>query len=135
MGFFDAALFDGKTFGGWTTASGGPVGEGWEVTPAGEIHCLGKNKGDLVTVRDYLDFDLSFEWKIALSANGGVKYRWGKYGGQRIGIEYQLLDDPQNRDGGKHATASVYDLIPPDPRVRARPTGEWNRSRVLARGP
>lgn len=135
MGFFDAALFDGKTFGGWTTASGRPVGEGWEVTPAGEIHCLGQNKGDLVTARDYLSFELNFEWKLAPNANGGVKYRWGKYGGQQIGIEYQLLDDPQGRDGGKHATASVYDLIAPDPRLRAKPALEWNRSRILARGP
>ena len=131
----ETPLFDGKTFAGWTTTGGKPVGMGWEITPAGEIHCLGQRKGDIVTEREFLNIELSFEWCIVAKANSGLKYRWGRYGNQSIGIEYQMLDDPEGKDGGIHATASIYDLIPPDPRVRMRPVGEWNQSRIRARGP
>lgn len=126
-------LFDGKTLAGWTTAGGTPITAGWEVSE-GTIHRAGKG-GDIVTEKDYASFDLSFEWKLAPGANSGLKYHFGTYGTQQIGIEYQLIDTGKPGDNlGKHGVGGFYDLIAPHPGVFPKPVGQWNLSRVVADG-
>ena len=49
--------------------------------------------GDIVTEREYRDFELRFEWKNVAGGNSGVKYRVRKFGGQTLGCEYQIIDD------------------------------------------
>ncbi|MEZ5301143.1 MAG: family 16 glycoside hydrolase [Verrucomicrobiales bacterium] len=79
---------------------------------------------------------MTFEWKIAVSANSGVKYRFGDYGGKQIGPEYQLLDDAKWKYSAdsKNSTASLYDVIPPAADKKTKPVGEWNASRIVAKG-
>ncbi len=129
-------LFDGSTSNGWRgfklpgfPAQGWSVEEGWL-----KVHAHGHG-GDLITVDQFDDFDLRFEWRVTPGANSGVKYfitedRPGKSG---LGHEYQLIDDERHLDalrGPKWQTAALYDLFPAHDRP-VRPAGEVNQSRIL----
>ena len=53
-----------------------------------------------------------------------------------IGFEYQLPDNvlnPDGRVGPSHQAGALYDMFPPSRDV-TRPVGEWNHSRLVARG-
>jgi hypothetical protein len=126
------SLFDGKTLTGWTLTSGKPIAMGWEVAD-GTIHRAARG-GDIVTEKQYHDFILEFEFKVAPKTNSGVKYRWGRYGNQRIGIEYQVADATASDTKGKHGIGSLYDLFAPSPNGKSRPTGEWNTAKIIAQG-
>lgn len=129
-------LFDGKSLAGWTTSAGKAIESGWEIKD-GALHRHGKG-GDIVSAREFLDFELEFEWRVAPEANSGLKYRVADYSpvGKNIGVEYQLLDDSSHADGksGMTATASIYALVPSSPAKKLQPVGEWNRGKVVAVG-
>jgi hypothetical protein len=130
------SLFDGKSLDGWTGRNGRPVTAGWKVEE-GAIHRAGAG-GDLLSAKEYLNFELEFEWKVAPGANSGLKYRVTEYApvGRHVGLEYQVLDDKGHDNGrnAKTAAGSLYDLIPPAGAKQLNPAGEWNRSKVVARG-
>ncbi len=122
------SLFDGKTLKGWTADKTDTI-ENWEVQD-GCIHWTGKG-ANLNSTQDFLNFELEFEWKVAPGTNSGLKYRYS--GG--IGPEYQILDDEGGHAGGKEkgVTASLYEIKAPTGKV-LKPVGEFNQSRVVARG-
>jgi hypothetical protein len=129
-------IFDGKSLDNWSLQNGKPVPSGWEVLD-GTIHRKpGKNRvGHIVTRREYGDFDLSFEWKIATGGNSGLKYRVRKYGRKLLGCEYQIHDRGRPADGpGNKQTGALYDLFEPDPKRQINPSGEFNASRIVVRG-
>jgi hypothetical protein len=127
-------LFDGKTLDGWESATGGKPGEGWKVEN-GCIHRSGKS-GDLLSKGEYEDFTLEFEWKISAGGNSGVKYRVRKSPGGWLGPEYQVLDDAKHPNGKVADTSagSLYEVVAPAKDKVALPAGEWNRSKVIAKG-
>ena len=129
-------LFDGKSFDGWTTREHQPVTKGWKVEDAA-IHRAGSG-GDIFTTDEFLNFELEFDWKLAPGSNSGLKYRVADYSpaGKAIGLEYQMLDDKGHADGKKPKTSagSLYDLVPPSSDKTVKPVGEWNQSRIVARG-
>ncbi len=90
--------------------------------------------GDIVTEREYGDFDLQFEWKIAKGGNSGVKYRVRKYDGRMLGCEYQIIDDEDYGSGSKQSTGSLYAVYEPDSAKYLNPPGEYNRSRIVVMG-
>jgi len=64
-------LFDGKTMRGWAAVAS----DAWTV----EDGCLKAVprpvlREDLLTLGEFGDFELAFEWKVAPAANSGVKY-------------------------------------------------------------
>jgi arylsulfatase A-like enzyme len=126
-------LFDGKTLDNWTSQNGKPVGPGWEVVDEA-IH-LSRAKGragHIITKREYGDFDLSFEWKIAKGGNSGLKYRVRKYGGQTLGLEYQILGKSGT---GKGSTGSLYALFAPHAEnTILKPDDEFNLGRIVVLG-
>jgi hypothetical protein len=128
------SLFDGKTLDGWTSPTGGKPGAGWKVED-GCIHREAKG-GDLISEQEYGDFELEFEWKISSKGNSGVKYRLRKSPGGWLGPEYQVLDDAGHPNGKVEDTtaASLYEVVPAAKDKVLKPVGEWNRSRVVARG-
>ncbi len=127
------SLFDGKTFSGWTGLDGARPGPGWTIAD-GELRLDGKG-GNLVSEKEYTDFDLEWEWKLAEGGNNGLKYWVTKVGGKEwLGIEYQMLDDqkhPDSKNGAKRLTASFYDIQAPSVKTKVKPSGEWNLSRVV----
>ena len=121
------------TFAGWAGADGAKPGEGWSIAE-GELRLDGKG-GNLYSEKEYGDFDLEWEWKLAEGGNNGLKYWVTKVGGKEwLGIEYQMIDDsghPDGLRGGSHTTASIYDIKEPVPGKAVKPAGEWNTSKII----
>jgi len=133
-------LFDGRSLAGWHAfgRQSTPQTEGgWEVTD-GCLHLrAGRRGGDLATDRDFGDFELELEWRVAPGANSGIKYRVLETAGASamLGPEYQVLDDERHPDGGKGTTsaASLYALYAPQGKT-LEPAGGFNHTRIVARG-
>lgn len=91
-----------------------------------------KNGGNIITLKQYPDFEFKFEFKIAEKGNSGVKYR----SLDNLGLEYQILDDEKNKDNQnpKNRTASLYQLIAAPDDKPLKPVGEWNTGRIIADG-
>lgn len=149
-------LWDGRTTNGWRSAKGPTFpAKGWaikdgilSVEPSGGAEST--NGGDIITTRDYSDFELSVDFRLTPGANSGIKYfvdpNLLKGEGSAIGLEYQLLDDARHPDAkmgrdGNRTLGSLYDLItarnlsdPDSPGKRINPPGEWNRALLVVRG-
>lgn len=138
-------LFDGTTTAGWRGAQKESFPEtGW-VIENGYLKVLAsggaesKGGGDIVTVDEYGNFDLSFEFMITEGANSGVKYFVTEdyvSTGSAIGLEYQILDDMNHPDAkmgrdGNRTVASLYDLIPAANK-RFNGTGQWNTGHIVS---
>jgi hypothetical protein len=130
-------LFDGKSFDGWRGYKTEAVGAGWKVQDGALTITVGRT-GDLITVAEYGDFELSFEWRIAAGGNSGVLYRvgLGEAAVPRTGPEYQILDNAKAKDTKvmNHLAGSLYDLGPATPPHLPKPVGEWNSARIVIRG-
>ncbi len=122
----------------WTTADGKPAPAGWVAQADGSLH-RAQRGGDIFSVKEYGNFELTFEWKIAEAGNSGVKYLVTSYENKGyLGPEYQLLDDAKHPDGkvGPHRqSGALYDLVGPDAAAKKlNPPGEWNASKIIMRG-
>lgn len=129
-----AWLFDGKTLHGWRNYGKTGTPTGWKVE--GGTLFRESGGGDLISERQFGDFDLRFDWKVGPGANSGVMYRVheGKEPAYFTGPEYQILDDAAHHDGGDPVTsaAALYGLYAPAEQV-VRPAGEWNSARIVLR--
>ena len=65
-----------------------------------------------------------------------MKYRLRKTPSGWIGAEYQVLDDAGHPNGkvADTATGSLYEVIPAAKDKPLNPPGEWNKSKVIAKG-
>ncbi len=131
-------LFDGKTLNGWRGYRMQGLPEtGWEIRD-GLLKTVPHARGrELITVRKFNDFELSWEWRIAPAGNNGVKYFVTEDRPAAPGHEYQMIDDEKNPDGKvgpQRTTASFYDVLAPAADKPTRPAGEWNQSRIIVRG-
>ncbi|MDP0491281.1 MAG: DUF1080 domain-containing protein [Verrucomicrobiota bacterium JB023] len=125
------SLFDGETLTGWTNPKGEPAKEGGWIAKDGVLYRKSL-AGDLLTKERFRDFEFSFEWKISEGGNSGVKYRVRE---DRLGLEYQILDDEKHPDGKKlsRQSAALYDLKATIADKGLKPPGEWNKGRILVR--
>lgn len=141
-------LFDGKTTNGWRGAYQQSFPDSGWVVENGILSVLSsggaesRNGGDIVTVDQYENFDLSFEFMLTEGANSGVKYfvveQKPKPAGSAFGLEFQVLDDAKHPDAkmgknGNRTIASLYDLIPAKEK-QVNPVGQWNQGRILVQG-
>jgi hypothetical protein len=128
------ALFDGKTTTGWRGYRQKTLPDGWQVVD-GALTRVGK-AGDIITVDQFGDFELTLDWKIAPDANSGVFFRvteddeimWHE------APEIQIIDNAYK--GGLKPTQAAganYDLHEPS-RDATKPPGEWNTLRLLVKG-
>ncbi|MCX2572981.1 3-keto-disaccharide hydrolase [Pedobacter sandarakinus] len=136
-------LFDGKTTTGWHTYNKSKVGSAWQVE-SGALHLDPKAKGkdgggDLVTDKEYKDFHLKYEWKIAPKGNSGLIFyvhEEPKYNATySTGLEMQVLDNDGHPDGKitKHRAGDLYDLVKSTSEP-VKPVGEWNKAEVISKG-
>ena len=133
-------LFNGENMDGWRTFKN-RENDSWEVVD-GTLHCKAEEaagkRADLLTVDQYGDFDLSFDWKIAPADNSGVIYRATEEFGAPFfsGPEYQLIDDKgyPNKLTPTQTTGSNYDMHAAPEDKPINPPGEWNTGRIVAKG-
>lgn len=108
---------------------------GWHV--AGGVLSKDGDVDDLVTTRNYANFELELEWKIGKEGNSGIFYRGTREYDHVYwsAPEYQLLDDANTEDGKSPLTAagSDYALYGVPPGV-AKPYDQWNKTRLVVRG-
>lgn len=129
-------LFDGRTTAGWRGYRKQEMPAGWKVEDGALVRAA--EAGDIVTDEQFGDFELSLEWKVAPGGNSGIFYR-ATESAEAIyesAPEMQVLDDARHPDGRSRLTAagSLYALYP-SPAGVVKPAGEWNRARIIARGP
>ncbi len=138
-------IFDGETFNGWRGYNKTGVPAKWTIddksikfngTGGGEAQ--EDDGGDLIFDHKFKNFELSFEWKVAKSANSGVFILAQEVEGLPIWYsspEYQILDNENHPDArmgkdGNRKSASLYDMIPANPQ-NAKPFGEWNTGGIM----
>lgn len=129
------SLFDGKTMAGWRGYRQKSVPAGWAVVD-GAITRVGQG-GDIVTEREFGDFELELEWKVPEAGNSGVFYR-ATESTDRIfenATEMQVLDNIKHPDNKTPLTlaGANYGLYP-SPADAVKPVGQWNQVRIVARG-
>jgi len=143
-------LFNGETMDGWRRIYTDSFPKnGWHI----DRGCLiversdggeSVNGGDLITVKEYGDFELTFEFSITSGANSGIKYFVDELLGDPnsaygFGPEYQIIDD------GVHPifktdkipvgckTGGLYELIEAPDTKKMNPPGQWNAGRIVSK--
>ncbi|WP_229313014.1 3-keto-disaccharide hydrolase [Larkinella terrae] len=134
-------LFDGKTLTGWHTylKPGQPASDKWQVED-GAITLASRGGGDLVTDKEFTNYELELEWKISEKGNSGIIYRVHedpKYkASYQTGPEMQVLDNERHPDAkagknGNRTSGSLYDLLPPSDFSAQKVAGEWNKVKLV----
>jgi len=119
-------LFDGKTTQGWRSYKKAEALPQWQVID-GVLTLTGGGGGDLVTDKEYGNFELSFDWRISKMGNSGVMYHVSEAAGDHpylSGPEYQLLDNAHGEPPLETA-GSLFGLYAPSKDV-TKPVGEFN---------
>ena len=133
-------LFNGQNMDGWKTYKN-RENDSWEVVD-GTLHCkpdtVAKKRADIMTIDEYGNFELAFEWKIAPTDNSGVIYRATEEFDQAYlsGPEYQLIDDTGYPDKltPTQLSGANYDMNAAPEDKKINPAGEWNTGRIVANG-
>jgi hypothetical protein len=128
-------LFDGSTLKGWRGFQKKQLPAGW-VVESGAITRVAPSV-DLITEKQYRDFELSLEWNISEGGNSGIMFRVteGSEATYETGPEMQVLDDARHADGHNRLTSagSAYGLYAA-PAGIVHPAGEWNQARLIVKG-
>lgn len=137
-------LFDGQTLNGWKRYGADTIGPLW-VVQQGALVCNGEGlgegiegqRGSLMTLKQFGNFELSVDWKISPEGNSGIIYHVvekPEYAADyETGPEYQLIDDLGYKDPLKDAqkAGSNYDMYPAPAIKKLNPVGEWNTARIV----
>lgn len=136
------SLFNGKDLKGWHGFNKTAPVKNWEIEN-GSLVCLGAVKGtdtggDIVSDKEYSNFELAWEWKIDKGSNSGVLYHVvesPKYEASYLtGPEYQMIDDinwvPDVLEDWQK-TGADYAMHPANNLKVLKPVGEWNTSRIV----
>ena len=129
-------LFNGENLDGWKAYNSDEITQ-WKVedgvlsfTPA-----EGERSGseNLITEKEFTNFELSLEWKISEGGNSGIM--WGVQEDEKFdepyltGPEIQVLDNqkhPDAKNGPIRQAGALYDMVPASKDV-TKPAGEWNK--------
>jgi hypothetical protein len=139
------SLFDGRTLEGWHGYNGQSIEswvvEGCSIKSVGTEGNYGSDlRSDLVTDKQYENFEISIDWKTSPGGNSGLMYgvvEDPKYrAAWMTGPEYQFIDDvgfPGKLEEWQKAGAN-YAMHLPNDQKELRPVGEWNNTRILVNG-
>src|SRR5579859_2425868 len=131
-------LFDGTTLNNWHVYNKGKVTSEWSVVN-GEIFCNSDSpdrQGDLITDKDYENYELQLDWKLSDKGNSGIFINvveadtllavWIS------GPEYQLLDVnhkdykiPTKRSGCLYSFSNQLN------EVKMAGADQWNHSKLV----
>jgi hypothetical protein len=128
------SLFDGKSTTDWRSYGKSDFPKSGWIVEDGCLHLLPNgNGGEIITKAQFNDFELQWEWRIAIKANNGIKYLVTEKRRNAPGHEYQMIDDATVKNPLQQ-TASFYDVLPTQAKTHVKPPGEWNLSRVIIQG-
>ena len=124
------SLFDGRTTKGWHGYNRVGAAPGWQVRD-GALFPDPKVPGDIVTRRNFANFELSLEWRISPGGNSGVMFHVLPQGQETYesGPEYQILDNAR-RSLPKEKAGGLYALVAPSVDA-TRPVGQFNQARLI----
>lgn len=134
-------IFNGRDLQGWQGFSKTAIPGQW-IVEDGVIKCNSnpafKSEGQhsIVTMEQYGDFELSFDFKIMKNGNSGVMYHVSQDTAYQFdyetGPEYQILDDDEDPDRpATRRLASNYDLYAAVADKRFNGVNEWNLGKIL----
>ena len=134
------SLFDGKSLAGWRNFKSKEVGPAWKAVDGTLMFdpSSGEKGGDLITDKEFENYEFVYEWKIDSCGNSGVIFNVvedEKYDQVwETGPEMQVLDNACHPDAKiiKHRAGDLYDLISCSTET-VRPAGEWNEARIISR--
>ena len=129
-------LFDGVSFSGWHQFNSSEMSAAWIIEDGAMIlpDGTGEGKGNnIVTDKEFTNFELSLEWKIVEGGNSGIF--WGVKEGEgyetpyQTGPEIQVLDNERHpvsfNNPNFHQAGALYDMVQPS-QDACKPAGEWN---------
>ena len=134
-------LFDGKTTTGWRNYKSEGIGSSWVVENGALTlkvveQSNGKTKaadgGDIITIDQFENFELSLEWKISSCGNSGIMYNVVEGPDYKkvyhTGPEIQVLDNSCHPDAKikTHRAGDLYDMISCSEET-VKPAGQWNK--------
>lgn len=136
------SLFNGKDLSGWHTYGKEGVGAAWKIDD-GAIHLDVANKdgwqaeggGDIVTDKEYSNYEFELEWRIGENGNSGIIYNVIENGYDYpwlTGPEMQVLDNDGHPDGKikTHRAGDLYDMVSVA-EENVKPVGEWNKAKLV----
>ena len=128
-------LFDGTSLAAWRGYQQADLPPEW-MAVNGTMTKV-KTTNDIVTREQFGDFELMLDWKLPLRGNSGIFYRATENAAKVYwsAPEYQLAEDSLTPDSRNLLTsvAAVYGFYP-SKRGVARRAGEWNTTRLVAKG-
>ena len=130
-------LFNGKSFDGWHSYLKKEVSPQWKIENEA-IMLMEKGGGDLLTDKEYENFELELEWKISLAGNSGVVYRVHESAefksADQTGLEMQVLDNerhPNAKQGLDRTAGSLFDMVAPNDSTVCKPAEQWNKAKLI----
>ncbi|WP_276372301.1 DUF1080 domain-containing protein [Chryseolinea sp. H1M3-3] len=132
-------LFDGKSTSGWRNYRSDKINTRWKVSN-GELYLdkTVKETGDIITEKEYQDYELAMDWKIGACGNSGIIFNVVEddqyQNTYHTGPEMQVLDNTCHPDAKiiKHRAGDLYDLISCS-KETVKPAGEWNSVRIVSK--
>lgn len=136
-------LFNGENLDGWRGYNADTPGAEWIVEDGAIVLDVDEDTdemtaGDLITEKQYRNFELELEWKVPEAGNSGIFYGVREIPGHEVayetGIEMQVLDDERHPDGRVPETSAgaCYGLYGPGDKT-LRPVGEYNTARLIVK--
>jgi hypothetical protein len=134
-------IFDGKTLDGWRDFKGeGVVTAPWKAEK-GTLTSLGQGSdstGYIVSEKQYENFILTFDWKIAKEGNSGLLYHVVERPEYKVpyvtGPEYQIIDDlgyPAKLEEWQKAGVDYAMYLPDPARKQLKKAGSWNTAKIV----
>lgn len=131
-------LFDGRSLSNWHVYNRGSVPSAW-VVQNGVLYCNPNSdlkKGDLVTDREFENYELIFDWQLEKAGNSGVFVNVQEEPNidatYHSGPEYQLLEDSHaDFDKPLKRSGCLYTFFPQKNFVNTKKAGQWNHSRII----
>ncbi|MBN1145372.1 MAG: DUF1080 domain-containing protein [Bacteroidales bacterium] len=131
-------LFDGVSFNGWRNFNSDTL-VGW-VIDSGNLLALGQggdHANDIITIREFENFELSLEWKTSVGGNSGIFFNAVEDSAIKaiyeIAPEYQIIDevtwDGDSLTEGQKA-AGCYDMYYAATAKKLMPVGQYNVSKI-----
>jgi hypothetical protein len=116
-------IFDGRTLNGWRGDQ--------DKFRAENNMLINFDRGNLETIKEYRDFVMRFEFRLARDADNGVKIRKSGDNGSKIQIADDSTRDNNGMPFGFHG--SIVAAFPAR-RGSLHPVGQWNTMEILANG-